>query len=402
MKICRIISAYSPYSFGGADIYAEKISREVVKKGDSTVIITINPERGDTYEEDKGTKIYRFHPLNVSCVHKIGKQPLFSQGLWTLLDLYNYYSYYKVKQILKKEKPDIVHLHTPLDFTLSAVNAVKSLNLPLVYTLHDFYLLCRRCILLHGTGQLCTDKNIRFVCRMYREFTKRIIEKADLVIAPSEFTLGMHKKYGFFKKTKTIVLPHGIELGRDGEYQHEMDRPKKDTVDILYVGVLLKHKGADILINAFKLIKSDTIRLHLVGSGKSEQEFKCLAGDDKRICFYGKLPHESVQPFYKKADVVVFPSLCYETRGNVVAEAFRAGVPVIASNFGGIPELVKDNYNGFLFEPGSVENLKELLEKIIEEPQNLKTLGQNAKESIRQFEMSGYINKLIKAYQEVL
>lgn len=396
MKICRIVSAYSPYSFGGADIYAEKISREIVKRGNPTVIITINPNRDDSYEEDAGTKIYRFHPFNISTVHRIGKQPFFYQGLWTLLDIYSYYSYYKIKQILKNERPDIVHLHTPLDFTLSVIQAVKSLQIPLVYTLHDFFLLCRRCILLHGSGELCTDKNIRIICKVYRELTKRIVEGADLIIAPSQFVLDMHKKYGFFKETKTIVLPHGIELNQ------EMNRDEKEEIDILYVGGMMKHKGADILIKAFKLIKSEKIKLHLVGGGICEQELKSLAEDDRRIIFYGKMSHESVQDFYKKADVVVFPSLCYETRGNVIVEAFRAGLPVVASDIGGIPELVKDNYNGFLFKPGDEKHLKKVLENIIEKPQNLRTLKRNAKESVKQFEMSKYIDRLTEVYREVL
>lgn len=400
MKICRIISAYSPHSFGGADLYAEKISREIVKKGNPTVIITINPNRGDEYEEDKGTKIYRFHPFNVSTVHKIGKESILRQGVWTLLDIYSYYSYCKIKRILQNEKPDIVHLHTPVDLTLSAFSAVKSLGLPLVYTLHDYLLLCRRVVLLHANGGICTEKNINPFCRMYRQFSKNIVNKSvDLVISPSEFTLKLYKENGFFINTKAKVLPHGIDLSRFQDNSVTRNR-KENTFNILYTGSLTRHKGVHILIKAFRMIQNLNIRLHIVGEGIYEIELKRLAKNDERIIFHGKFLNQDLEKFYNEADIVVVPSIWYEVRSNVIPEAFRASVPVIGSRIGAIPEFIRDNYNGFLFDPTDEWQLKKIIIDTIEHPDKLKILGKNAFESVKEYEMSKYITRLIKIYEE--
>jgi glycosyltransferase involved in cell wall biosynthesis len=398
MKICRIVYAFSPYSFGGADIYAEKISNALEKDGHASVIITINPCWADTVEKHGNRTIYRFHPLNVSTVHNIGKKPAILQGIWSLLDIYNLYSYKKIKGILKKECPNVVHVHTPLDITTSVFDAVKSLKLPLVFTLHDYLLLCRRVVLLHSSGEICTDKNINPLCKLYRKFVNKVIDnKVDVIVGSSKFVLDMHKKYGFFKNTKSVVLSHGIELNSlNGEARREKG------FCVLYVGSLTKHKGVHILIEAFKQIKNDSVKLLIIGDGVYAKELKYLAKGDSRIIFSGDMPNKDVQKFFKVANVTVVPSAWYDVRPNVIVESFRSGVAVIASNIGGIPELVKEKYNGFLFEPGNVKQLRDMLERLIKEPQVLLELGKNALESVKEIEMSRYIKKLVNVYDEAI
>lgn len=404
MKICRIISAYSPYSFGGSDIYAEKISRETVKRGNLTVVITINPFKGDTYNEDEGTKIYRFHPFNVSTVHSIGKKSVLHQGIWTLLDIYNYYSYAKIINILKQEKPDIVHLYTQADHTLSAFHAVKFLGLPLVYTIDDYILFCRRVVLLHANGGICTEKNISPVCRLYRQFSKDIVNKCvDLVISPSEFALNLHKKNGFFSNTEARVLPHGIELDNDESGNKKSQaNSKKQTLDILYTGGLTRHKGIHTLIEAFRMIKNPDVRLHIVGGGVYEKELKRLAGRDFRIIFHGRFKNKEMREFYRNSDLLVVPSIWFEVMGNVIHEAFREGVPVIGANIGGIPEMVIENQTGYLFKPGDALDLKRVLESAIDNLQRLEILSKNCLEFVKQFEMDKYLDRLIGFYGEAI
>ncbi|MCX5713853.1 MAG: glycosyltransferase family 4 protein [Candidatus Omnitrophica bacterium] len=404
MKICRIVSAYSPYSFGGADIYAEKISREIVKRGHPTVVVTINPYRKDTYEEDEGSKIYRFHPLNFSNVHKIGKQSILRQGAWTLLDIHNYYSYYKIRNILKNEKPDVVHLHTPLDVTLSSFYAIKSLGLPLVYTLHDYLLLCRRVVLLKGNGKICNEENINPLCKIYRKFGQVATNnKIDIVIAPSKFVLSAYKQNGFFKNCNTMVLPHGIDLDGEGNLNKSRNEdPEEGIFNISYTGGLTKHKGVHILISAFKLIRNEHIRLNIVGGGVYEKELRRMAADDNRIIFRGKFANKDMRQFYRNADILVVPSIWYDVRPNVIPEAFRDGVPVIGADIGGIPELIIENQTGFLFKSGDSEDLKRILGMVINNPQVLKSMSKNCFEFVKQFEMEKYLNKLLDVYRQAI
>lgn len=400
MKICIITNTYSSEALGGATVYTEKISNELAQRNNEILIITVSHNNEDAFELKNNKKIYRFYPLNVSTFNKIARKSFFSQGIWTILDIYNYYSYIRIKAILKKEKPDVVHIHTPVDITLSAFDAVKSLNLPNVFTLHDYLLLCRRNVLLHGFRRMCTNQNMNPLCKIYRNFSRKIVNnKPDVVIAPSNFILEMFKKNGFFKNCKTTVLPYGIEL--DGFRPSEKD-DNKQNFNILYVGSLTSHKGIQVLIKAVKQVKNNNLRLDIVGDGNYKDSLNELAADDGRITFYGKINNENINSFYSRADVLVVPSIWYEVLGIVILEAFRAGVPVIGSRIGGIPEVIKDNYNGYLFNAGDIAGLKNILENIIEKPVKLAVLGRNASESVLRYEMSQHVDKLTSIYGEAI
>lgn len=404
MKICRIIYTYSPYQLGGGDIYTTYISRTLADNGHKEVIISISPIHKDIIEENGNIKIYRFPPLNVSTFHTIAKKNLLLQGIWTLLDIYSPHAYYKILSILKIEKPDVVHIHTPVDITLSAFDAVKSLGLPLVYTLHDYLLLCRRIVLLHANGKICTEKNINPFCRLYRQFSKNIVNKSvDLVISPSEFTLKLYRENGFFINTEKVILPHGIDLDLyQPEKSDEAKNNNKSTIDILYTGSLTRHKGIHVLIKAFRAIQNLNLRLHIVGGGVYEKKLKRLAGDDNRIIFHGKFANKEIHQFYHNSDILAVPSIWYDVRPNVIPEAYRDGVPAIGADIGGIPELIRENQTGFLFKPGDAGDLKRVLEMIISHPQELKRLGKNAFEFVKQFEMAEYLDKLIEAYGQAI
>lgn len=405
MKICTILYTYSPYSLGGADIYAEKIHKELIKRtNSSSIVITINPHKVNVVEDYPEGRIYRLHPFNISTHHTVGREPMIKQCIWSFLDLYSFHLSMKIVNILKLEKPDIVHLHTPVDVSLSAVNAVKKVGLPLVYTLHDYFLLCRKFTLLHRSGKICTDDTINLFCRAYREFTKRIVDnKIDIVIASSQFVLDMHTKYGFFKNCKVEVLPHGIKIEEsDTTKVVKFNKEGKGCLTILSTSALTQQKGIDILIKAFMRVKNKNLKLNILNSGSHESRMKILAKNDTRITFLGRFSNEDMKKFYKMADVLVVPSIWYDVRPGVIVEAFKYSIPVIGSEIGGIPELVKNNYNGYLFRPGNVDELKGILERIAIDPSILSNLGKNARESIKKYEMSAYIQKLFNIYEEAI
>lgn len=402
MKICVITNTFSSDLIGGSNVYTSAIARELHNRNHEVVVIAANTDKKDSIKFEGGVKIHYFHPVNITTSSEIGKEPILNQGLWTILDIYSHHSYIKIIKILEKENPDIVHLHTPLDITLSVFDAVKKLNLPLIFTAHDYLLLCRRVILLHKSGEICTDKNINRFCKLYRILTKKIVNnKADVVIFPSEFIFRLFRDNGFFKKTKKVILPYPIQLN-NVNYGTNNAVINKPNLNILYVGSLTRHKGIQILIEAVKRIKNDNLRLTVVGSGKYKNELENMANPDKRIVFYGEISNSDINGCYSKSDVLVVPSVWNEVFGIVILEAFRAGIPVIASRIGGITEVVKDNYNGFLFESGNIDELKQILENLIENTEVLARLVNNAKNCVKQYEMSEHVKGLILNYEEAI
>ena len=395
MKICYVSSLYPPFVLGGAEIYVRNVAEELVKKGDKVVVITTSPNRSFYTEQVNAVTIYRIHPFNVYPNYSHPKQPEILKPVWHMIDLWNPHSYNIIKDILRREGPDIVHIHNFKGLSSSVFNAAKNLNLPLIFTAHDYSLICPRANMLNSQGRICCSPSI--LCKTYVRIQKYLIDnKPDLVTAPSKFLINKLKENGLFEDIKAIKLPLGIRLNDNERIEKDYD-----VIDILYVGNLSRHKGVHILIRAFREIKQNNIRLHIVGKGKDAEEFKKLAGDDPRIKFYGFVPEEKLRELYRTANVVVVPSIWYENSPVVIYESFISCTPVIGSKIGGIPELVEDGYNGLLFEAGDSTQLRKVLEYLVTDECTLKRLEQGAGESIKKYDMDRHIKLLRKIYDKV-
>ncbi|MGB2841626.1 MAG: glycosyltransferase family 4 protein [Halobacteriota archaeon] len=399
MKICYISALYPPFIAGGAEIYVKGIAEKLVEKGHEVIVITINQRRclKLLIEVKNGVKIYRIPSWNIYTLYNSNKKPMFIKPIWYVIDLWGFHFYKIVKNILKKEMPDVIHVHSYKGM-FQAFNAAKTLNLHVIYTAHSYEMICPKAILLRTSNEICNTPTR--ICKIYRKIIKYLLKnKLDLLTAPSQFTIDKLKETEIFKDVKAIRLYNAIELS-DGK---KLKKSEKDyrLIDVLYVGGLSKHKGVHILINAFKELKYENIRLHIVGKGKDEDEFKKIAGSDKRIIFHGFKTGEELMNFYKKANVVVTPSLCYDNSPMVIYESLMNGTPVIGSRIGGIPELIEDGYNGFLFEAGNVDKLKGILENLVENPSELKRLEEGAFESVKKYGMKEHIRKLEELYKSV-
>jgi len=403
MKICTITYAHSPSNIGGADLYAEKISKQLSKRGHDVFSISARPtfEKSLSYslEANGNYRVYWFYPLNISTFHNVAKKSALVQGIWRILDLWNIHSYYVIKKILKKEKPDIVHIHTPVGLSPSVFKAVKSLGIPLVFTLHDYYLICPRIGLLHASGEICTKP--KTLCKIYSKINKKLVGDAlDVVIAPSKFVMDMHVDNGLFNKSEKIILPHGIE---NNIINLIIDsHAKRNCIDLLYVGSLAKHKGVHILIEAFKQVPQKDMRLNIVGRGIYDKELKKLAKGDERIFFHGRVSDEELGNYYKQADFLVMPSIWHETFGLVVLESFSYGTPVIGSKIGAIPELIKDGYNGYLFKPSDSNQLKIILSNLDINSECYLNMRKDAYKSVEDYNIVVHIEEMENIYNHQL
>lgn len=397
MKICHISSFYPPLIFGGAEIYVERTSTKLAQQGHEIIVITTDSSISikPSIEKINGVKIYRLHPLNIYAIYNTFSKPNIIKPLWYLIDLLNIHSYILIKNILIKEKPDIVHVHNFKGFSF-VFDAVKSQNLPLIFTMHDYFLECFKENLFRSSDTICQNPSL--LCRFYIGIQKYLKDnKPDIVTAPSQFVIDKFKNDGFFQKTRTMKLPLGIELSSSKKIQKYYE-----TIDILFVGRLNRYKGAHILINAFKQLKYKNIHLHIVGEGEEMEELKIIFGRNPNINFYGFVSENMLLELYRKANIAVVPSIWYETFGIVIIESFKYSTPVIASNIGGFPELVENRHNGFLFEPGNVDELKEILENLIANPKELERLSDNAFESVKKYSMKEHTKKLTKLYEELI
>jgi glycosyltransferase involved in cell wall biosynthesis len=388
-----ISNLYPPYVHGGAELYVHHIAQRLVNEHDVSIITTapFSRDARETSEHETPGKetIYRFYPLNLYSSYHYSSKPLLIKPVWHAVDVWNPHTYAFVKDVLRREHPDVVHVHNFKGLSASVFSAAKDLRIPTVHSVHDYNLVCPKTTMLTRTNASCV--NPHSLCRVYRWLSRRI--DLAFIIAPSDFVLNTLASFGLFTAARKTKLPLGIEGG------DPVAKVNNGTFDILYVGRLGKHKGVDSLIESVKGLDLNSARLHIVGQGSDMASFKRAAHDDGRILFYGFLAPEKLRQLYGITDVAVVPSIINETFGLVIPEYYWQGIPVLGSRAGAIPELISNGYNGFLFPPGDVKALKTLLGTLSSDSKLLSELKENARRSAAPFDMRVHVRKLEAIYE---
>lgn len=379
---------------GGAEIVVKKSADYLARRGNEVIIITTSQNGYSFVEDIDGIKVYRIHNANITTPYNFVDNNIIVKLLYYIINLWSATALKNIKRILLDEKPDIVHMHNYKGLSLSSFRAVKSLDIPTVFTVHDHFLICPYNSLLKGSGRICYNR--RFICKLYSSIQKIMISNTvDVLISPSAFLVKNLNQNRFFLNTKTYILPLGIEkspciMSKDYE-----------IIELLFVGSIGKPKGVDTLIKAFMKLNGHNLRLSIVGKGQMEQELRDMSCSDNRITFYGFVhPHEITQ-FYQKANLLIVPSICYDNSPMVIYESLANGTPVIGSKIGGIPELIEDGYNGFTFFPGNVDELVDILKYLINDVNELKKIQLNSYESSKKFSIDNYIDKLEQIYGQL-
>ena len=395
MKICFLSNLYPPNVLGGAEIVVEKMAKSMIERGHEVIVITTSPDEEEHILEDDSVKIFQLNTTKLYPTYKQTEPQGVKKPLWHLFDLWNGATLSAVKDILVRESVDIVHINNFKGLSLSCFKAGKDLNIPVVYESHDFSFICPRANLIRGNNTLCENRN--FICNEYVNIQRRLLDdNVDLLISPSQFMIDKFHDNNFFNNVRCVKIPLGVE------YSSNKTIKDYETIDITYIGTLGKHKGVHTLISAFKDIDNENIKLHIIGKGYDEDEFKQLAMDDDRIVFHGFVDNKDILKFYEQTNVLVIPSICYDNSPLVIYESFSTGTPVIGSDIGGIPELVMEDYNGFLFESNNPESLKKKLVKVIKNKELLKKLEDNAFNSLPDNSMETMIDQIISEYTKLV
>jgi len=218
-------------------------------------------------------------------------------------------------------------------------------------------------------------------------FLRKILDKVDVIIAPSEF---LKKKFTEYGVVKNKIMRSGY--GINHKFYNNFSKQPSNKFRFGFVGNVSEHKGIKVLIRAFNKIKRDNVSLSIFGPyeqsflSKLRKELKI----DSKITFYGPFDNRETSSIFSKIDVLVYPSIWYENQPIAILEALVARIPVITSNLGGMAELVQDGVTGLLFEAGNSDDLHRKMVSLVESPELLtrlsvsfrrvKTIGENAKE----------------------
>jgi len=378
LRVLYIVHQFFPEFRTGTERFVMNVASMIQKAGNFVKIVTYNVCEGETFEEDGGifAKEYFYKSLPVIGVkHKAA--PVNLHTACEDSGIYNFAS-----RFLKKErKYDLIHVGHPMRLISFTEAALESM-VPYLLTLTDFWLICPRFVLKTNSEVLCDgpeggDK-CAILCREVPiELIKRrlstakdILFAAKEVVSPSIFLASVFKKE--FPDLKIRIIPHGLDYRSVKENQRIYRNGGK--IILGYCGSIQPHKGVHVLIRAFRELNPENAELKLYGKWEKDdylRYLKDLVGEDNRIIFCGEYEGEKVGEVLNGIDVLIVPSLCYESYSFVIHEAFACNVPVIASNIGGLAEKVKESITGFTFRVGDHEDLATKLRNVVEESSQL-------------------------------
>ena len=387
------------YRKGGSETYYFTLAEALKARGHEVIFFAMQDEKNLPCPQEK------YFVSNSSVTGGIKSK------LNMILHLtYSKEAYRNMAQLLKDEKPDLVILNlVHKQITLSIIDAIKEYDpkLPVFWTMHDLIAVCPSYSMRDGSGNICEKclggdfshcvKNkcikgstlMSLLSKYEAEFIRRRkwYDQVDLFICPSEF---YKKKLEEGKFTRSPIVTMRNPLPLDTKF--EINETTEDYV--LYFGRLSPEKGVKTLIEAAKLCGC---RLVILGTGPQEEELKALAKDCANIEFKGFQTGEVLRNYVKNSRCVVMPSACYENGPYSAMEAMALGKPLIVSNRGGLPELVEDGVNGYIYD-GTDRALAECISKMQRMPKEIyRNMELNAKErAVTQFSSDAYVEHIEK------
>lgn len=379
MRILLVIHGYPPYYMAGSEVYTYNLAQELSKKGYEVFIFTRieNP-----YEQDY--TVTDSIESNIS-IHRINK----AKRDYTFQDKYLDPNIDQLfREYLKKIKPDIVHIgHLSQLSTQLPIIAKREFKLPVVFTIHDFWMFCYRGQLITPDLKICegpyTERCTKCAKINYKEYVKTeniseykkhmktVLECIDLFLSPSHTLESFYKEMGIPNEKIKYSL-YGFDINR---IKPVPSREKTRPLTFGFMGRIIPVKGISLLIKAFHNTHGES-KLKIYGEAGSHKDWLSKYFiNDTRIEFCGAYHNNDIQEVLNSMDIMVCPSIWLENAPLVIQEAQLAHLPVITSDVGGMAELIENGKNGFTFPLGNEEKLKSLLQNLIDNPQIVYSLN---------------------------
>lgn len=363
MKICIVAQTFAPQEEGGAEIVARMCAAELSRYHE-VFILSLGLEGDDVAPPGESTNADGIRVIRVNWNNSylpgprkpaVGK---LTKLAWHIRSALGATSANEVRDLLVREKVDLVYAHNSARMQPAIFEATSTLGIPLCLHLHDYALLCPKSSMFRSSG------NCEKPCIECRILTARIkSSKGDGVtaISVSDALRQRFVRNGVLPRADWHVL---LNANRSRTLFDATLVGRKtgasDRFTFGYLGALAEEKGIEDLIKAFlELPQDEPATLLVAGRGRQdyEQHLKSLAGNAP-IRFLGFVAPEEV---YKIADVVVLPSRWHEPQSLILMEAATYGVPVIGTERGGTPEILRDLGTGWCYDPDRDDALVQVM-----------------------------------------
>lgn len=379
LHILMFTTFYPPYSFGGDAIGVQRMARALARRGHH---VTVVHDR-DAYL-NLGGKPPSDTGLADDGVRAIGLQSRTGllSNLVTQQSGHPVFHAHTIARITAEKPWDIVWYNN-----ISLIGGPGLLNhgdgLKL-YEAHEHWLVCPTHVLWRYGREVCDKRDcLRCVLSYHRPpqlwrqtgYLDRQLDKIDLLIAKSEFSRDKHAEFGLRQQME--VLPYFLPKLEMGQPPNTANHPRPY---FLFVGRLEKIKGLQDVFPAMD--RYPDADLLILGDGDYADALKAQAKGNPQIQFLGRKPPDELDAYYRGAQALIVPSVCYETFGIILIESFRLGTPVIARDLGPLPEIVRKAKGGMLFK--TEDDLIAAMAHIQHNPGERETLAHSAQAAFQQ------------------
>jgi len=421
MRIVLIVHGFPPSASGGTELYADACARELRRLGDEVLVVTREADPGrDEYavraEDRDGLRVVWIN--NTFRATRSFEETYLNDAIEAA-----------AMRAIDAFRPDAAHVHHLTCLSTTIVARLRERGIPVIATLHDYWLMCNRGQLLDLDLRVCGGPDACHRCvgaagglgpaahagaGAVRAFERRLpdaaaqglraaAERIASLVSSAADADERHRRraahmrtvcadvtqflapsreirdrfIGFGVPQERITLsPYGV----DPAPFRDVRRASSGRPRIGFLGSLMASKAPHVLLEATRELPPGTFAVDLYGA------YVPYHGDDRyrgtlepllrqdAVTLHGPIPHERIVDALSSIDVLVVPSIWPENSPFVIHEAFLAGVPVVASRIGGIPELVDDGRNGLLFEPGDAADLARALTRLVRDPALVATL----------------------------
>ena len=415
MKILKIIHGYPPLYQAGSEVYSQSLVNELLRQGHEVRVFT--------REENPFAPDFSIRENGILTVVNLPREK----------DGYRHASLdNKFSDVVKSFHPDVAHVGHLNHLSTGIVEVLKAAGVPVVFTLHDFWLMCPRGQFLQTNfGQneyyrLCDGQEHGKCAReCYRSFwnesendpeseaywtrwverrmaeTRRVTELTDVFLAPSRRLRERFIRDFGVREDKIVYMDYGFpsEYLSPPEVEHERER-----FTFGYIGTHIPAKGVSMLIEAYARLNGRS-ELWVWGreAAQSTAALKRMA-DGKNVRFMGEYVNKNIAAeVMSRVDCIVVPSIWQENSPLVIHEAQICGKPVITADFGGMAEYVEHGVNGLLFRHRDREDLYRKMRYAVENPDLMRQMGKRGYlYDPKALDVSEHVKEIVKIYQKLL
>lgn len=392
MRILVLTDLYPPHFLGGYELKCKLYAEELAHRGHELFVLTSRWGLRKDKVEGNVYRLLHYDPIYLGLrLKKSLSDPLrllrrYNQLKWAFACRRNYS---RTQEIVATLKPDIAYLWHMGNVSISPVLAAQDQGIPTVFSLGDYWL-------AHLKTELCLEPN-----PLKRRYRAAIVGLRDFgrinlkhMLVCSRSLMQSYVELGFPEQNMTVI-PRGVpsHLILDISDLPNLPKNDEDKVNLIFAGRLVPEKGPDVAIAAMAHLVEEmdvrNIKLDIIGAGPDNyvrqlQNMVAALGLEERVEFAGKLEPQQLLERYAQYDALLLTPRWAEPFGGTILEAMARGLPVIATNVGGVPEIICDGENGLLVPPDEPVMLADAVKRLVQDPALAQKIRYTALNTVRE------------------